>query len=708
MKLLNLKAKLFISFGIILIFFLAALITGYISLGANHRFLLEMYNEQYTASITVSSLHAKLNNVRASLLTMMSETERPKQEAQHGVIKKLTNEIDESFNTLLTSEDLKSNTVSILKEAYSNWAAFRDTRDNELIPAIYAGRLDKARELALGIQKERYNKFVALTDQLLDIERKEAREHIEALQRQYNRLIFIYIIIGLLSVSASISLALLLNRSIAFPVMAMVNIARNIAQGDLRQQLNLKAKDEIGILSKNLDQMTLNLKEMIDKIKKTSASITEAMVRIDIEKLANGSVTQADSVEEITTSIVEMNHSIKNISGATEDLSQSADKSSASVMEMTAAINEIAQSADNLNNVVEDTASFIAEMSASVKQIDENADMLSSSADETASAISEIAATIKGIEENVNESTRLSEEVKKEATELGVKAVEKTVEGMSGIKESTEALGDIINRLGERSKQIGKVLTVIEDVTDQTNLLALNAAIIAAQSGEHGRGFAVVADEIKGLAERTMSSTKEIVQMIDAIKNEVEEAVKSMKKSSEKVVEGINLSKGAANALNKILESADKSASKVREIELATKEQGRGVVLVNVEVQKITNMVRQIATATQEQRKGSEQIMGAVERMKNVSQQVRQATVEQTTGSKQINDAVENVNQKLHAIVKATKEQSIGSEQIVTSAEKIRAITQENIMSFSEIREQIDLLIKQAELLKGDVVRFVV
>jgi methyl-accepting chemotaxis protein len=69
---------------------------------------------------------------------------------------------------------------------------------------------------------------------------------------------------------------------------------------------------------------------------------------------------------------------------------------------------------------------------------------------------------------------------------------------------------------------------------------------------------------------------------------------------------------------------------------------------------------------------------------------------------------VENVNQKVHAIVKATKEQSIGSEQIVASVEKIRNITQENIKSFSEIKERIEYLSKQAELLKGEVKRFVI
>ena len=70
--------------------------------------------------------------------------------------------------------------ISLVKEINSVWIAFRETRDNELIPAVYAGKIERARELGLGIQKERYKEFVSLTEELVKKEKEAAKDLIEA------------------------------------------------------------------------------------------------------------------------------------------------------------------------------------------------------------------------------------------------------------------------------------------------------------------------------------------------------------------------------------------------------------------------------------------------------------------------------------------------------------------------------------------------
>src|SRR4030066_2549403 len=97
----------------------------------------------------------------------------------------------------------------------------------------------------------------------------------------------------------------------------------------------------------------------------------------------------------------------------------------------------------------------------------------------------------------------------KNPSERGVKTLNAAIKGMKDIKNDIFSLSETINKLGKKSVDIGKILSVIDDVADRTTLLALNAAILASQSGEHGKGFAVVAEEIKALARRTTEPTSQ-------------------------------------------------------------------------------------------------------------------------------------------------------------------------------------------------------
>ena len=96
----------------------------------------------------------------------------------------------------------------------------------------------------------------------------------------------------------------------------------------------------------------------------------------------------------------------------------------------------------------------------------------------------------------------------------GMEVMHNTAGVMQKLAEQMARAAEGIGELEQQSQKINSIIQSISGIADQTNLLALNAAIEAARAGDQGRGFAVVADEVRQLAQRTSSSTEEIVNVV--------------------------------------------------------------------------------------------------------------------------------------------------------------------------------------------------
>src|SRR5262249_23587623 len=124
-------------------------------------------------------------------------------------------------------------------------------------------------------------------------------------------------------------------------------------------------------------------------------------------------------------------------------------------------------------------------------------------------------------------------------------------------------------RLGNKGKEVGKVVEIISGIAEQTNLLSLNAAIEAARAGEQGRGFAVVAEEVKSLAEGASRATQDITNLVQEIQDETTAAVESMEKSAKEAQggrEGIREMEKALDEIISVIENVVQYSKNIREM----------------------------------------------------------------------------------------------------------------------------------------------
>lgn len=230
-----------------------------------------------------------------------------------------------------------------------------------------------------------------------------------------------------------------------------------------------------------------------------------------------------------------------------------------------------------------------AHLSSSAMQVATQSGLQSDAASTMAASIEEINANIVNVADNASRANDVSVE-SGHVSSQGTEVIGQAVASMTRIAESVRTASSAVTTLGQESKAISAIVSVIREIAEQTNLLALNAAIEAARAGEQGRGFAVVADEVRKLAERTSASTQEIGTLISGIQAGTEGAVTSMNSGVHQVEEGMVFAENAGTSIANIRDSADQVNAAVMSISYALNEQKIAIAEIAKNVEKIASM----------------------------------------------------------------------------------------------------------------------
>jgi len=295
------------------------------------------------------------------------------------------------------------------------------------------------------------------------------------------------------------------------------------------------------------------------------------------------------------------------------------------------------------NESASQIAAASEELTASSQQSAQASQQVADSVQKASEAVTEqengVATSSDSIEKVSQSVSRLQDEagrVAEHATAAfnqavsGSGAVQNSVDQIRSVEKTVGESASIVDKLGERSQEIGQIVETISGIADQTNLLALNAAIEAARAGEQGRGFSVVADEVRKLAEASQQSAQQISVLIKNIQDDTGSAVASMKQGSSAVAEGAQSVEELRKTFEQIKDYIDEVSKEVAQMAHAISDvaSDTGAISSNIENinaqgNKVAEEMESVSAATEEQSASASEIASASDSLAKLAQELQ-------------------------------------------------------------------------------------
>lgn len=441
------------------------------------------------------------------------------------------------------------------------------------------------------------------------IKQEEAATEKQVSENQRNTILLISFS-SIIAIIIGVIVSLVVKSTVIKPLLTMVKISDQIAQGDLTQTINVKPKGDVGKLVETFNNMGGNLRNIIAHL--------------------------ADSANNVTST--------------SQKLTQTTDYTVRVVEQVSTAIQEVAKGASEQTAYVTSTMETVGQVNTAIQQVATGAKeqandttMASDMVNQMATTIQEVTTSAQNVAESAAKTTA--------AANKGEQAVELTIKGMGSIKNKVFETASKITELGNHSQHIGEIIQVIDDIAEQTNLLALNAAIEAARAGEHGKGFAVVADEVRKLAERSSKATKEIAVLITSIQNLTTSAVSAMEEGTSQVEEGAKLAFDAGQALKDIMQTVHDTYHQVQNISAAAEQ-------MSASSQEVVRAVENVSAITEENTAATEEVTTASNQVAADMQSVASITEETSAAAQEVSASAQEMSASMMVLSKSTNDLS--------------------------------------------------
>ena len=243
---------------------------------------------------------------------------------------------------------------------------------------------------------------------------------------------------------------------------------------------------------------------------------------------------------------------------------------------------------ENLRQMLDTFQTSASNLQISAEKIAANASLVVL---ETNKKIS-VADAIKDSATDILKKTQENAKIANDANELIMSVAEMVIEGSRQIERMVET----VNAISTSYLHITKIVDSIDGIAFQTNILALNAAVEAARAGQFGKGFAVVADEVSSLAAKSGASARGAAELIS--------------RAQKQVADGVEATKEAADAFEKIVTKIGESGTMLNTISETSEQQSESIAHINQDIARMNEMIRQSASSAESNASVSEELSG--------------------------------------------------------------------------------------------------
>ena len=455
-------------------------------------------------------------------------------------IKKLESQIqdtDAKLEAIMSANSKAQKGQDDYEVANAAWKKYRGASD-EILQLSREGKQQEASKLMTGEVYEDYKSF----SKKLTILRDKFQVELDQAKTMANVctvIIFIVIVAAGLAIAVVTTLiGKIITNSITEPVEQIDAAVASLRKGELSnvEMLTYESEDELGDTIRNLKEAMGILADYVSEIS------------VEVKAIAQGDLTRnGDDITDFLGDFSELKTSLLYI-------------------------------LKRFNSTLTEISNLAEQVSSNSSEVENASKSLADGATEQAGVIEELNATIDTVvdmaEDTAKETQNASARVKASAN----KANEE--------KEKMNELLTEMEHITEISKEIGNIITDIEDIASQTNLLSLNASIEAARAGEAGKGFAVVADQIGKLAADSAKSAVNTRDLIDKTLVEIEK--------------GNTITRTTADAFNQIIADMESFAELAENTMEKANSQAESLEQIGQGIEQLSGVVQGNAASSEE------------------------------------------------------------------------------------------------------------